>query len=306
MAGKGEAFSGGQPSQSPGPQQAGPQASPLGGRNRDKTTEEKRKGTAGCYESSDPEKMQHRVNATLSAAFLQGSMARERPPFGRGPQTGGSPVTGFDSSFGRPEPGTSLKLLEVEGVRGSRPYYPRVTDAVNCPSRPLTRLHRHGVALSTPEKSAGSLLETQVVNPWVLIREESCLANCSSSTAPAPSVALPVRRHQGGIDTGEVLRNLSDSGLALACQWWRNGCLRIRWTPSPHLPGPRSGRPLMVYSKKDRRRAGGACGRGVPVQGGVGNPQVSLHRPGVFHTSGRIHGPIYYRGSESSPIPWAR
>ena len=87
---------------------------------------------------------------------------------------------------------------------------------------PVTRLHRHGVGLSTPEKSAGSLLETQVVNAWVLTREDPCLANCSSSTAPAVGVALPVRRHQGGIDTAEVLRNLSDSGLALTCRWWKN------------------------------------------------------------------------------------
>ena len=58
--------------------------------------------------------------------------------------------------------------------------------------------------------------------------------------------------------------------------------------------------------KKDRRRDGGACGRGVPVQGGVGNPQVSFRHPRVFHTSGRIHRPLYSQGSESSPVPWAR
>ena len=32
---------------------------------------------------------------------------------------------------------------------------------------------------------------------------------------------------------------------------------------------------------KDRRRVGGACGLGVPVQGRVGNPQVSLQRTGL-------------------------
>ena len=63
--------------------------------------------------------------------------------------------------------------------------------------------------------------------------------------------------------------------------------------------------PLMVCSIKDRRRAGGACGRGVFVQGGVGNPQVRLRCPGVFHTSGRVHGPLYAQGSRSSPEPWA-
>ena len=58
--------------------------------------------------------------------------------------------------------------------------------------------------------------------------------------------------------------------------------------------------------QKDRRRAGGGCGRGVPIQGGVGNPQVSLRRPGVSHTSGRIHGPLYSQALESSSGPWAR
>ena len=48
MGGKGEAFSGGQRSQSPGPQQAGPQASSLGGRNRDKTTEEEKREKPGA------------------------------------------------------------------------------------------------------------------------------------------------------------------------------------------------------------------------------------------------------------------
>ena len=83
---------------------------------------------------------------------------------------------------------------------------------------PETLLYRHGVGLSTPEESAGNLLETQVVNPWVLTREEPYLANCSSSTAPALGVALPVRRHQGGIDAGGILGNLSNSELALSCR----------------------------------------------------------------------------------------
>ena len=169
---------------------------------------------------------------------------------------------------------------------------------------PVTRLHRHGVGLSTPEKSAGSLLETQVVNPSVLTREEPCLANCSSSTAPALGVALPVRRHQGGIDTGEVPGNRSGSELALTCRWWKRGCLRKRWARLG--PGWTAKREMLWFNQKDRRWAGGACGRGVPVQGGVGNPQVSFRHPGVFHTSGRIHGPLYSKGSESSPDPWAR
>ena len=70
---------------------------------------------------------------------------------------------------------------------------------------PVTLLYRHGVGLSTPEESAGSLLETQMVNPWVLTREEPCLANCSSSTAPALGVALPVRRHREASTPGGSL-----------------------------------------------------------------------------------------------------
>ena len=49
---------------------------------------------------------------------------------------GVAPVTGSGPPIGTPEPGTSLKLLEVEGVRGNRPCYPRVPDAVTCPSCP--------------------------------------------------------------------------------------------------------------------------------------------------------------------------
>ena len=72
MDGKSEAFSGGRPSRFPGPRQAGPQASAFRSRNRDKTTKEE-KGGNRVLRSSDPDKMQHRVDAGLSAAFPLGS-----------------------------------------------------------------------------------------------------------------------------------------------------------------------------------------------------------------------------------------
>ena len=65
------------------------------------------------------------------------------------------------------------------------------------------------------------------MNPSVLTREEPCFANGSGSTAPALGVALTVRRHQGGIDTREVLSNLSDSELELTCRWWKSAVSRI-------------------------------------------------------------------------------
>ena len=84
MAGKGECFSGGQRSQFPGPQQTSPQAPSLGVRNPDKTTGEKKKEKIQVCGSLNPGKMQHRPNASLSSAFPQGSLWRERPPPGRG------------------------------------------------------------------------------------------------------------------------------------------------------------------------------------------------------------------------------
>ena len=74
---------------------------------------------------------------------------------------------------------------------------------------------------STPEKGASSRLETQVEKQSVLTREKLGLATCSSSTAPALGIALPVRRHQGGIDPRKVLGNLSGAEQALTCRWWK-------------------------------------------------------------------------------------
>ena len=51
-------------------------------------------------------------------------------------RSGSLPAVGRCSHTSGAYPGTSMKLLEVEGVRGSRPCYPRVTDAVTCPSCP--------------------------------------------------------------------------------------------------------------------------------------------------------------------------
>ena len=80
-----------------------------------------------------------------------------------------------------------------------------------------------------------------------------------------------------------------------------------RW-PSPKNRSSSKVRIFQIH--KDRRQSRGACGRAVPVQGGVANSQVSVQRTGpvsgAFHSCGRIHGPLGYQGLESSPDPWAR
>ena len=129
-----------------------------------------------------------------------------------------------------------------EYSRVSRP----VTDAVNCPSCPLTRLHRHGVGLSTPEKIAGSLLETQVVNPWFLTREELCCANGSSVTAPAPGVALPPGRHPHREGPWQSERFRAGVDLPVVEERLFQETMGGVWG----LGGPQSGEPLMVHSKR--------------------------------------------------------
>ena len=51
---------------------------------------------------------------------------------------------------------------------------------------------------------------------------------------------------------------------------------------------------------------GGLCPSKEVWKTPAGRRRECIRRYGVFHTSGRIHGPIYSQGSESSPLPWAR
>ena len=84
-------------------------------------------------------------------------------------------------------------------------------------------------------------------------------------------------RNGSGVDRWSVTTRPGASSVRFPTICWpaaaRARGWEVNWISRPGcLPGPRSRARSMVYSK-DRRRAGGACGRAMPVQGGVGNPR---------------------------------
>ena len=194
---------------------------------------------------------------------------------------GVAPVTG--PPIGRPEPGTSLKLLEVEGVRGSRPCYPRVTDAVTCPSCPGNPPPSARSGPFNPGKecrqplgnSGGECLGPDPGRPLfgkLLKLDGTCRCRC------APGAPPPGRhRHGGGPSQSERFR----AGVNLPVVEER--CLRNRWARSSGLRGPRSGG--AVYGLFKKRPPPGRwslwAGRARPRRCGKPSGELAAYQSGV-------------------------
>ena len=210
---------------------------------------------------------------------------------------GVAPLTGFEPPIGRPEPGTSLKLREVEGVRGNRPCYPRVPDAVTCPSCPDNTPPSARSGSFNPGKECRQPLG----NPrGVSIgpdpgRALFCQLLKLDSTCPwrcAPGAPPPGRhRHRGGAWQSEQLR----AGVEL---------------PTSRLRGRRSGGPLMVYSKRPppgRWSLWAGCAR--PRRCGKPSFELAASRAGApgFSTPPAGSTGLFTKRAPNPPaLPWAR
>ena len=130
----------------------------------------------------------------------------------------------------------------------------------------------------------------------LLKRDSTCPWRCAPGAPPPGS-----HRHREGPSQSERFR--AGVGLPVVEEQLSQESMGADFTP------PWSAKRGMFWfiQKRHRRRAGGACGRRVPVQGAVGNPQVRLQRTdpcqGASHTSGRIPWASLLQGLWILPRP---